>query len=302
MDYPPKKILELERQCVRLEKNEYYLPQYRPRKKDELGTRVYADLADGPKTRQQLSQRFGRSLHAIRSVGQQLRHAGLIKTVWYGDRSMWARTDMAVDFFPMRNAILYALKQGPMTLPMLVRKTDKKMGSIKSELHLHLVSKGEVIRTRYGVYALPGTAPQYVSNKDAICAALKNGPMTRQALASEVGSTPLLLQQFIDSLLAKGTIIRTKRGVYALAGTAPVYVTTSDAIMSGLTKKPMKMDALVRHVNRLTKSASPQAMIHSVLLRLKEHGTVKQDRRGGEYRLVRRACAVRGQAGQRRRS
>ena len=121
-------------------------------------------------------------------------------------------------------------------------------------------------------------------------------------VASEVGSTPLLLQQFIDSLLAKGTIIRTKRGVYALPGTAPVYVTTSDAIMSGLTKKPMKMDALVRHVNRLTKSASPRAMIHRVLLRLKEQGTVKQDRRGGEYRLVRRACAVRGQVGQRRRS
>jgi predicted transcriptional regulator len=209
---------------------------------------------------------------------------------------MWARTDMAVDFFPARDAILDALKQGPMTLPMLVRKTDKKMRSIKSELHLHLVPKGKVIRTRYGVYALPGTAPQYVSNKDAIIAALKNGPMTRQALASEVGSTPLLLQQFIDSLLAKGTIIRTKRGVYALPGTAPVYVTTSDAIVSALTKNPMKMDALVRHVNR------SRAMIHRVLLRLKEQGTVKQDRRGGEYRLVRRACAMRGQAGQRRRS
>jgi hypothetical protein len=215
---------------------------------------------------------------------------------------MWARTDMAVNFFPVRDAILNALKQGPMTLPMLVRKTGKKIRSIKSELHLHLVPKGEVIRTKYGVYALPGTAPQYVSNKDAIIAALKNGPMTRQAPASEVGSAPLLLHQFIDSLLAKGTIIRTKRGVYALPGTAPVYVTTSDAVMSGLTKKPMKMDALVRHVNRLTKSASPRTMIHRVLLRLKKQGTVKQDRRGGEYRLVRRACAVRGQAGQRRRS
>jgi hypothetical protein len=36
LDYPPKKVLELERQCVRLKKKEYYLPQYRPRKKTSL--------------------------------------------------------------------------------------------------------------------------------------------------------------------------------------------------------------------------------------------------------------------------
>jgi hypothetical protein len=111
--------------------------------------------------------------------------------------------------------------------------------------------------------------------------------MPRQALASEVGSTPLLLQQFIENLLAKGTIIRTKRGVYALPGTAPVYIPTSDAIISALTKKAMKIESMVRHVNKATMSASPRAMIYRVLLRLKKQGAVKQDRWGGEYRLVR---------------
>jgi hypothetical protein len=288
LDYPPKKVRELERWCVRLKENKYYRPQFRPLKRDNLNHQVYAELGDGPKTREELSRRCCLSHHALKSVGQQLRRAGQIKTVCVGGQSMWARADMAHLFPSVRDAIVQALKEQAMTIPTLVQKTGMKIGSIKSALHLDLVPNGEVIRTKYGVYALPDMAPKYVSKKDAIMAALENGDMARQALASAVGSTPSLLQQFIDSLLADEKIIRTKRGHYALPGAAPVYVSTSDAIISALTKKAMKIEPLLRHVNKLTRNTNSRSMIYRVLLRLKKRGWVKQDRWGGEYRLVRR--------------
>jgi hypothetical protein len=88
-------------------------------------------------------------------------------------------------------------------------------------------------------------------------------------------------------LLEKHKVIRTARGIYALAGTAPVYVPTSDAIISALTKKAMKLGLLVHRVNKLTKTARSQSTIRTVLSRLKEEGKVKQDRPLGEYRLAR---------------
>ena len=118
-------------------------------------------------------------------------------------------------------------------------------------------------------------------------AALKNGPMAFQALAREINNPASSLPQFLEPLLEKHKVIRTARGIYALAGTAPVYVPTSDAIISALTKKAMKLGLLVHRVNKLTKTARSQSTIRTVLSRLKEEGKVKQDRPLGEYRLAR---------------
>jgi predicted transcriptional regulator len=51
-----------------------------------------------------------------------------------------------------------------------------------------------------------------------IVAALKKGPLTFQALAREISSPLSSLPQFLGPLLAKGLVIRTKRGIYALRG------------------------------------------------------------------------------------
>jgi hypothetical protein len=139
--------------------------------------------------------------------------------------------------------------------------------------------------------------PPYVSKGDAIVAALEKGPMTFQALARETRTTLLSLPQFLGLLLAKRTVIRTGRGIYALPGSAPVYTPTCDAIISTLTKKTMKLGPLVRHVNKSTKSIRSRGTISTVLSRLKKQGTVKQDRRGGEYRLAGRVHAARGYDG-----
>ena len=156
-----------------------------------------------------------------------------------------------------------------------------------------------MIRTKHGTYALAGTEQPYVSKGDAIVAALKKGPMTFQELARETCTTPLSLPQFLDRLLANGTVIRTGHGIYALPGSAPVYVPTCDAIISALTKKTMKPGALVQHVNKSTKSTRSRSTITTALSRLTKQGTVKQDRRSGEYRLATRMRAMREETVQR---
>jgi predicted transcriptional regulator len=47
-------------------------------------------------------------------------------------------------------------------------------------------------------------------------------------------------------------------------------------------------------VNKSTKSTRSRSAIRTVLSRLKKQGTVKQDRRSGEYRPARRVRAVPG--------
>jgi predicted transcriptional regulator len=298
-DHLPKKVGRLECEHERLKQNKYYMPQLRSSKRDEFGDRVYAALAE-PKTKKQLVQMFGRSYDAISTVGLRLRKAGLIKTFWRDGRFMWARADAAPLFVPAREAIVAALKEGPLTIPALAQKSGRGTATVKSALHRHLLSNGTVIRTKLGFYALAGTEPSYVSRGQAIVAALKKGPMTFQALAREINNQPSSLPQFLEPLLAKGTVIRTKRGIYALPGSAPVYIPTSDAIISVLWKRPMKLGLLVQQVNKLTKSTRSRGAIGNVLNGLIRQGRVGQERRYGEYRLVRRARRLQGRKSARR--
>ena len=292
-DHLPKKVRRLESECERLEKDEYYIPQLRSLKRDEFSDQVYAALADGPKTMRELARMFGTTYGAIRSVGVRLRNGGRIKTFWRGDRFMWACASTAPLFVPARDSIVAALKKGPMTVPALARDTGKAESTVKCALHLHLLANGTVIRTKFGTYALAGTQPPYVSRGDAIVTALKKGPMSFRALAREINNPPSSLPQFLEPLLANGTVIRIKRGIYALRGSAPVYIPTCDAIISALSKRPMKVGVLVQHVNKSTKSTRSQSAVGTVLRRLKKQGIVKQKQRYGEYRLARRVRPVR---------
>jgi lambda repressor-like predicted transcriptional regulator len=301
-DHLPKKVRRLESECERLEKNQYYIPQLRRLKTDALKEQVHAALADGPKTKRELAQMFGKPYGAISSVGLRLRNEGKITSIWHEGRFMWARPSTAPIFISARDAIVAALEKGPMTIPALARDTGKGTSTVKSALHRHLLPNGKVIRTKFGVYALAGTEPSYVSRGHAIAAALKEGPLSFQALAREINNPPSSLSQFLEPLLAKGTVIRTEHGIYALPGSAPVYVSTCDAIISALTKKARKLGPLVQHVNKSTKNTRSRSAIRTVLARLKKQGTVKQDGQGGEYRLARGVRAVRGRKSIARRS
>jgi hypothetical protein len=285
-DHLPKKVRRLEGECERLEKNEYYIPQLRSLKRDEFSNQVYAELADGPKTKAQLAKKFRRSCASISSVGLRLRNEGKIKSFWRGGRFLWARAETAPPFVPARDAIPSALTKGSMNVAELAQETGKGTSTVKSALHRHLLPSGKVARTKKrGAYALAGTQPPYISKCDAIVAALKKGPMAFQALARETRTTTLSLPQFLSDLHAEGTVIRTRRGIYALPGSGPVHVPTCDAIISALTKRTMKLGSLVQHINKSTKSTRSRGAVTTVLRRLKKQGVVQQDCQRGEYRL-----------------
>jgi hypothetical protein len=294
-DHLPKKVARLERECARLRQDKQYLPDLRQLKPDVIKEQVYAELADGPKAIKELARAFKKTHSAISAIGRRLRNEDRITSVWREGQCMWARVSSSVPrFISARDAIVEALKKGPMTYPALARDTGKAISTIKCALHCHLLKNGTVIRTKFGVYALAGTQPPYVSRGKAIVAALEKGPMTFQAIAREINNPPSSVPQFLEPLLEKGTVVRIGRGIYGLRGHAPVYVPTCKAIVSALTKKPMKLGPLVQHVIKLTKGTRSRGAIRTVLSRLVEQGAIKQDRRWGEYRLVRRMRALRG--------
>jgi lambda repressor-like predicted transcriptional regulator len=302
-DHWPKKVGRLESEYERLESNKWYLPltasrQLPPLKTDAIKEQVYAALADGPKTRIELAEMFGKTYGAISSVGLRLRNEGKISSIWRDGRFMWSRASTVPPFISAREAIVTALKEGPMSILELAKKTGKGTSTVKCALHRHLLVSGKVVRTKYGTYALAGTAPRYVSKGDVIVATLKGGPMTFQALAREIACPPSSLPQFLEPLLAKGKVIRTNRGIYALPGSAPVYVPTSDAIISALSKKRMKLGHLVQRVIKSTKGTRSRGSIRTVLSRLKKEGTVKHDRLRSEYCL---SAARRGRGTRNRR-
>jgi lambda repressor-like predicted transcriptional regulator len=180
---------------------------------------------------------------------------------------MWARRSTATQFIAARDAIVVALKKGPMTVSALARETGKGIPTIKSALHRHLLANQTVIRTKFGVYALAGTQPPYISRGDAIVAALKKGPMSFQELAREIDNPSSSVPQFLEPLLAKGKVVRIKRGIYALRGSEPAYIPTSDAIVSALTKKPVKLGPLVQHVIESTKGTRSRSSMPAKPLR-----------------------------------
>ena len=110
---------------------------------------------------------------------------------------MWVRASTEQRFVPAREAIVTALKNGPMSVPKLAQKTGEAQSTIKCAFHRHLLPKGEIIRTKFGTYALAGAAPIYVSKRDAIIAALKEGPVTIQTLAQVTCTIPTSLYQFM---------------------------------------------------------------------------------------------------------
>jgi DNA-binding IclR family transcriptional regulator len=60
--------------------------------------------------------------------------------------------------------------------------------------------------------------------------------MTVAALAQATGSPLSTVYQALGPLLNQGKVICVKRGLYALRGTAPVYITTRGLIISALTR------------------------------------------------------------------
>ena len=113
-----------------------------------------------------------------------------------------------------------------MTVSALARETGKGIPTIKSALHRHLLANGTVIRTKFGVYA-PGwhAIALRFEGQCNHCRAEEKDAMSFQVLAPEIDNPPSSVPQFLEPLLAKRKVIQIKRGIYALHGRAPAYMT-----------------------------------------------------------------------------
>jgi DNA-binding transcriptional ArsR family regulator len=284
-----KKVRRVEEECKRLKSDEWHFPNFRPQTTDTDKERVHAEVARGPKTKKELARKLGKTVSAISNIGLRLRNEGLITSIWCNRQFFWALPSPDRQFIPARKAIVEALRNGPMTVPALARETGKGIPTIKSALQRHLLPDRLIIRTDFGTYALADTAPRYVSKGELIIAELAKGPMTFQMLVQETGITPQSLPQFLEVLRAKRKIIRVRRGMYALPGRAQEYVPTSDLIIYRLAERPMKLGALILHVNKATKIPRARGSIRTVLSGLIRKGRVEQEKPYGKYRLARRS-------------
>jgi DNA-binding IclR family transcriptional regulator len=102
--------------------------------------------------------------------------------------------------------------------------------------------------------------------------------MSVAELVQETGGALSTVYQLLNQLLNNDEVILSGHGRYALHGAAPVYVPTTDAIISTLGKKPMKLDPLVQYINKQTNFGCSRATVARILVYLKEKGLVK---RGG---------------------
>ena len=71
-----KKVRRVEEECRRLKRDEWHFPDFRTQTPDTDKERVYADVAEGPKTKKELALTLGKTLSAISNIGQRLRNEG----------------------------------------------------------------------------------------------------------------------------------------------------------------------------------------------------------------------------------
>ena len=231
-----------------------------------------------------------RTLSAISIMGTQLEKRQ-IKSIVRGGRFLWP----VVTIQPRTCSCTRRHRRGA------AKRADERFGtgsrnrqtrsSIETALRRHLLPNHQVIRIKFGSYALPGTHPPYIFKRDVILPALETRPMTVAALAQATGSPLSTVYQALGPLLNQGKVICIKHGIYALRGTAPVYVTTRGLIISALTRQPMKLGPLMQYINRRTNIGRSRDTVSKILFYLERKGMIKQNQMGGEYRLARRAAA-----------
>jgi len=98
-----------------------------------------------------------------------------------------------------------------------------------------MVRAGRIDRIENGVYALEGVAAAYIPTDKAILDALdRAGQLSCAELRAETGKSEGAVHAALHRLHNARIIIRTERGKYARAGSAPPHVYTRDAISDPL--------------------------------------------------------------------
>src|SRR5262249_38792078 len=149
----------------------------------------------------------------------------------------------------IREKVYAALADGPNTKRKLARMFGLSDGAISS-VGLRLRNAGQIKTIWSGgrsMWARADTGPPFVPARDAIVAALKERPMNVPGLAQKTGKGISTVKSALHRhLLPNGTVIRTKLGTYALAGTQPPYISKCNAIIAELEKGPMTVSTLAQ--------------------------------------------------------
>ena len=134
-----------------------------------------------------------------------------------------------------KEQVYTALAGGPKTKKELARTLGMTVSAI-SNVGLRLRAEGRITSIwRDGKFMWvrrSSDSTLFIAARGAILETLKNGPMTASALARETGKgIPTIKSALHRHLLGSQTVIRTKFGVYGLAGTQSPYVSRGDELL-----------------------------------------------------------------------
>jgi hypothetical protein len=129
---------------------------------------------------------------------------------------------------------------------------------------------GRVVSYARGFYALPqpGIVAR-VPTEEAILAVLAEGPASPDEIRARTGKTVGEIAGGLHRLKKADKIVPTKRGRYALAGTAPAHVYARDAIEDALYSGEKTEPELIAATGK------KRHEIHAALYRLRDEGNVE---------------------------
>ena len=220
---------------------------YTPQKARALVDDLVVALADRPlrildRMFAHLEQQVSHSAKKVRRVEEECRR--LKRDEWHFPNFRTQTPDT------VKERVYAEVVEGPKTKKELALTLGKTLSAI-SNIGQRLRDEGlitSIWRDGEFLWAVPSPDWQFIPARKAIVEALrKNGPMTVPALARETDKgRPTVKSALQRHLLPDRLVIRTDFGTYALADTAPRYVSKDELIMAALAKGRMTFQMLVQ--------------------------------------------------------
>jgi hypothetical protein len=204
----PRRVEWLRRQADRIQADRHYWPIRAGRElPDTNASLVLAMLCVAPRNRAtvpEIADATGIKLRTCQDLLVSMNASKDIVRVADGEYALPAQG--IIPYVPPSIAILTALKDGLATPAELRARTGKSADQIAGALHW-LWKHKKIVRTDYGLWALPGTAPPHIIARDAILEALQSGAKTVRELMAATGKNRGEIWQALRGLKAKCLVI-----------------------------------------------------------------------------------------------
>jgi hypothetical protein len=205
----PRKIEWLQRAAGRIQADRHYWPIRAGREPPDINARrVLAMLRGAPGNRGSVSEiaaGTGIKPRTCQDLLVSMNASRDVVRVADGEYALPA-DGVIVPYVPPSIAILKTLADGPATPAELCIRTGKTKTQIAGALHW-LWKHKKIVRTDYGLWALPGTAPPHIIARDAIIEVLQSGSKTVRELMAATGKNRGEIWQALRGLKAKCLVI-----------------------------------------------------------------------------------------------